>query len=207
MGRSEMEDMLVGRVCQEGTPLLTRLQEGRQEGNIAQLGYNPTDIETPMDVEIIQDPVKSLDLGEPPGHVTQVGREVHAGSSRPQIADDLTGRYDQGGDQSSRPIADIVLLTSCGLAGLSRLRGMGTAQGLHSRLFITANNQSSLLVHRGRSSIQLTDRLSLGVEVRVVAVEPVNAPMWFQIGFVKGPPDRGPTHRCGMSRLVDQGGS
>ena len=98
MGRSEMEDMLVGRVCQEGTPLLTCLQEGRQEGNIAQLGYNPTDIETPMGVEIIQDPVKSFDLGEPPGHVTQVGREVHAGSGRPQIADDLTGRYDQGGD-------------------------------------------------------------------------------------------------------------
>ena len=53
MDRGEMEHMLVGRVRQEGTPLLTCLQERRHEGNIAQLGHNPTDIETPMGVEII----------------------------------------------------------------------------------------------------------------------------------------------------------
>src|SRR5208337_3356316 len=105
------------------------------------------------------------------------------------------------------PISDIVLLTSRGLARLSRLRGMGTAQGLHPRLFITANHQSTLFVHHGCLDVQLTYGLSLGVEVRVVAVQPVNAPMRFQVGLVKGPPNRGPTHGRGMSSLVDQGGS
>src|SRR5271165_4633274 len=49
--------------------------------------------------------------------------------------------------------------------------------------------------------------LSLGVEVGVVAVEPVNTAVRFQVGLVKNPPDRRPTHGQVMSSPVDQGGS
>src|SRR5208337_2519431 len=134
-------------------------------------------------------------------------RKVHTGPGRSQVANEFTSRYDKRGDQSACPISDVVLLPSLGFAGLSRLSGVGTAQCLHSRLFITANHQSTLLVHQGSLDVQLANLLSLGVEVGVMAVEPVNTPVWFQVGLVKNPPDRRPTHGQVMSSPVDQGGS
>src|SRR5208283_2174720 len=141
-----------------------------------------------------------------PGHVTQVCRKVHTGPSRSEVANEFTSRYDKRGDQSACPISDVVLLTSLGLAGHSRLCRVGTAQCLHSRLFITANHQSTLLVHHGSLDIQLANLLSLGLEVGVVAVEPVNTAVRFQVGLVKNPPDRRATHGQVMSIPVDQGG-
>ena len=207
MRRSEVEHMLVGRVSQKGSPLLACPQMSQNEGNVAQLGHDTTDLQAPMSIEVIQDPVKSFDLWEPRGDVVQVSGEVHAGAGRPEIADDFTGRYDERGNESACPISDVVLLASCGLAGLSRLRGLGTTQSLHSRLFITTDHQSPLLVHHGCLDVQLANRLSLGAEVEVVAVEPIDATMRLEVGLVEDPPDRRATHGRGMSTLVDQGGS
>ena len=246
MDRGEMEHMLVGRVRQKGSPLFSCLQDRRFERDVAQLSDDAADFQAPVGIEVIQHPVKALDLREPPGHVTQVCRKVHTGPGRSQVANEFTSRYDQRGDQSACPISDvlprqesfaslhiltrrasegsealpslarrvsmsffgarvIVLLTSLGLAGHSRLCGVGTAQCLHSRLFITANHQSTLLVHQRSLDVQLANLLSLGVEVGVVAVEPVNTAVRFQVGLVKNPPDRQPTHGQVMSIPVDQG--
>src|SRR5208283_2121889 len=131
-------------------------------------------------------------------------RKVHTGPGRSQVANEFSSRYDKRGDQSACPISDVVLLTSLGLAGHSRLCGVGTAQCLHSRLFITANHQSTLLVHHGSLDVQLANLLCLGVEVGVVAVEPVNTPVRFQVGLFKNPPDCRPTHGQSMIALVDQ---
>src|SRR5271157_1167518 len=62
-----------------------------------------------------------------------------------------------------------------------------------------------VLVHHGSLDVQLANLLSLGVEVGVVAVEPVNTPVRFQVGFFKNPPDRRATHGQVMSSPVDQG--
>ena len=207
MDRGEMEHMLVGRVRQKGSPLFACLQDRRFERDVAQLSDDTADFQAPVGIEVIQHPVKALDLREPPGHVTQVCRKVHTGPSRSQVANEFTSRYDKRGDQSACPISDVVLLTSLGLAGHSRLCGVRTAQCLHSRLFITANHQSTLLVHHRSLDVQLANLLSLGVEVGVVAVEPVNTAVRFQVGLVKNPPDRRPTHGQVMSSPVDQGGS
>src|ERR1039457_1693650 len=207
MRRSEVEHMHVGRISQKGFPLAACFQVSRNEGDVAQLGHDTTDLQAPMSVQVVQHPIKSFDLREPPGDVSQVSGEVHTGATRAQVADDFTGRYDERGDESACPVSDVVLLPSRGFAGLSRLRGMGTTQCLHPRLFITADHQSTLLVHHGCFDIQLANRLSLGVEVRVVAVEPIDAAMRLEVGLVESPPDRGPTHGRSMSALVDQGGS
>jgi hypothetical protein len=206
MGRGEMEHMLVGRVCQKGSPLYSCLQDRRFERDVAQLSDDTADFQAPVGIEVIQHPLKALDLRKPPGHMIQVCRKVHTGPGRSQVANEFTRRYDERGDQSACPISNVVLLTSLGLAGHSRLGGVGAAQCLHSRLFITANQQSTLLVHRGSLDVQPANLLSLGVEVRVVAVEPVNTPVRFQIGLFKNPPDRRATHGQVMSSPVDQGG-
>ena len=204
MGRSEMEHMLVGRIRQKGSPLFACLQDRRIEGDVAQLSDDTADFQAPVGIEVIQHPVKALGLREPLGHEIQVCREVHTGPGGSQIANEFTSRYDKRGDQSACPISDVVLLTSLRFAGLSRLSGVGTTQCLHSCLFITANHQSTLLVHHGSLDVQLADLLSLGVEVGVVAVEPVNTPVRLQVGLIKNPPDRRPTHGQVMSRSVDQ---
>ena len=159
-----------------------------------------------MRVEIVHDPVTSCDLGEPARDVSQMRREVDAGPGRSQIADDFTGRHDERGDQGPCPVADVVLLAFRGLAGLGRLGGIGSSQRLHPRLLITADQQPTLLVHRGCFEVQLANRLGLGVEVGVMAVEPVDAAVRFEIGLVQGPPDRRATHGLVMSGLVDQRG-
>ena len=207
MDRGEMEHMLVGWVRQKGSPLFACLQDRRFERDVAQLSDDTADFQAPVGIEVIQHPVKALDLRELPGHVIQVCRKVHTGSSRSQVANEFTSRYDKRGDQSACPISDVILLTSLGLAGHSRLCGVRTTQCLHPRLFITANHQSTLLVHHGSLDVQLANLLSLGVEVGVVAVEPVNTAVRFQVGLVKNPPDRRPTHGQVMSIPVDQGGS
>jgi len=207
MRRREVEHMLVGRISQKGSPLVACLQVSRNEGDVAQLGHDTTDLQAPMSVQVIQHPVKPFDVREPPGDVSQVGGEVHTGASRAQVANDFTGRYDERGDESACSVSDIVLLASRGLAGFSRSRGVGTTQRLHSRLFITADHQSPPLVHYGCRDVQLANRLSLGVEVGVVAVEPIDATVGLQVGLVESPPNGRATHGQRVSGLVDQGGS
>ena len=207
MDRGEMEHMLVGRVRQKGSPLFSCLQDRRFERDVAQLSDDAADFQAPVGIEVIQHPVKALDLREPPGHVTQVCRKVHTGPGRSQVANEFTSRYDKRGDQSAFDNIGCSLAHVARACRDSRLCGVGTAQCLHSRLFITANHQSTLLVHHRSLDVQLANLLSLGVEVGVVAVEPVNTAVRFQVGLVKNPPDRRPTHGQVMSSPVDQGGS
>ena len=159
-----------------------------------------------MGIEIIHDPVPPLDLGESARDVTHVGREVLAGPGRSQVADDFAGGHDERGRSRRVSRGGCNRARVAGLAGLSRLRGMGTAQRLHPRLLITADQQPTALVHRGCLDIQLADRPSLGVEVGIVAVEPVDAAVRFQVGLVQSPPDRRPAHGPVMSGPIDQGG-
>jgi hypothetical protein len=138
--------------------------------------------------------------------VTQVRREIHTGPGRPQVADDLSCRHDERGDQGTCPVADVIVLAFLGLAGLGRLRRIGAAQCLHPRLLITANQQPTLLIHRGSLDIQLANLVGLGVEVGVMAVEPVDAPMRLEIGFVEDSEDRRAAHGPVMVGSIDQRG-
>ena len=70
--------------------------------------------QAPVGIEVIQHPVKALDLREPPGHVTQVCRKVHTGPGRSQVANEFTSRYDKRGDQER------VFHIGCSLAHVAR---------------------------------------------------------------------------------------
>jgi hypothetical protein len=207
MNWGEMEHMFVGLIREKGFALLACLQVRRNKRDLAHFGHFTTDLQAPVGIEVIQDPVKPFDLRKPVGNMSQVSREVHTGTGRSQVTDDLTGRYNKRGDESARPISDVVLFTSRGLAPLRRLRGVRTAECLHPRLFITTDQQPPLLVRHGCLDVQLADSLSFGVEVRVVTVEPVDAAMRFEVGLVKNSPDCRPTHRRSVKMLVDQGES
>src|SRR5712664_4176197 len=91
-------------------------------------------------------------------------------------------------------MADVLLLTFCWLALLG---GMFALQHLHARLLVDTDDQASLLEEAQGMHIESTDVASLGVERRIMAIQPVDAPMRFEVGLVEHPPDGGTAHRLG----------
>src|SRR5271156_4360103 len=105
--------------------------------------------------------------------------------AKPQFHLIEPGAMRRSEDESACSVSNVVLLASRGLARHSRVRWAGTTPCLHSRLSITADHQSPLLPHHGCREVQLADCLSPGVEVRVVAVEPIDATLRLQVGLVE----------------------
>ena len=66
-----------------------------------------------------------------------------------------------------------------------------------------ADDQLAVLIQDGSLDVQLANVLSLGVEVGIVAVEPIDAAMRFQVGRVQDTPDGGARHRF-VGVAVDQ---
>jgi len=93
-------------------------------------------------------------------------------------------------------MADILVLAFFGLARLHGLGGIAALQNLHPRFFIGADDEASLLVEAQRMDIELTDVIRLGLEVWIVAIEPVHAPMRLEVCLLQDTPDAGATQGC-----------
>src|SRR5262245_56409163 len=106
------------------------------------------------------------------GHMADVPGEICTGSRRTKVSDHFAGSYHERGDQRPRAVPDILKLSLLGMVGSSRLRRMLALQNLHARLLVAADDQTSLLVQTRSVQVQSTDGLSLGVEIRIVTVEP-----------------------------------
>src|SRR4029453_10366653 len=90
-------------------------------------------------------------------------------------------------------MADILVLAFFGRARWHGLGGKAALQNLHSRFFISADDEAGFLVEAERLEIELTDRLRLGLKVRIVAIEPVYAPVRLEVGLLQNAPDAGAT--------------
>jgi hypothetical protein len=66
--------------------------------------------------------------------------------------------------------------------------------GIISRFFIGADDYASLLVEAQRMDIELTDVMRLGLEVWIMAVKPIHAPMRLEVCLLQDTPDAGATH-------------
>src|SRR6267378_6615811 len=91
-------------------------------------------------------------------------------------------------------MADVLVFAFFWLARLHRLGGVAALQNLHTRLFIGADDHTSLLVEAQRLDIELADIMRLRLEVWIVAVEPVYATMRFEVSFLQDTPEAGATH-------------
>ena len=83
---------------------------------------------------------------------------------------------------------------------------MLSLEDLHAGLFVGANDQLAVLIQNGSLDVQLANVMSFGVEVGIVAVEPVDAAMGFEVGLVQDTPDRGARHRFGGVSVDQDGG-
>src|SRR5258707_9889284 len=91
-------------------------------------------------------------------------------------------------------MADVLVFAFFWLARLHRLGGVAALQHLHTRLFIGADDHASLLVEAQRLDIELTDSMRFGLEVWIMAVEPVHAPMRLEVCLLQDAPEAGATH-------------
>src|SRR4030095_9925860 len=91
-------------------------------------------------------------------------------------------------------MADILVLAFFWLARVYGQGGIAALQNLHTRFFIGADDYASLLVEAQRMDIELTDVMRLGLEVWIVAVKPIHAPMRLEVCLLQDTPDAGATH-------------
>jgi hypothetical protein len=120
--------------------------------------------------------------------------EIDAGACLTQVPHDLACRDHEGGDQAAGAVADVFVFAFLGFARLGRNRGILALEDLHAGLFVAADDQLAMLIQDGSLHVESANILSLGVEVGIVTVEPVDAAMWFQVSLVQDAPDGGAMH-------------
>jgi hypothetical protein len=202
LGR-EVEDMLVVKIGQERAPLRAGAQIFLVERQAVEFRQEFADVQTPMGVQVIEDPMAALLVGELRRDMGQMGSEIDAGACHAQVPHDLAGGDDERGDQATGAVPDVFVFASFGFARFDQDRGMFSLEDLHAGFFVGTDDQLAMLIQDGSLDIQLADVLGLGVEVGIVAVEPIDAAMGFDVGGIQDTPDGGARHRF-VGVAVDQ---
>ena len=204
LGR-EVEHMLVSGVGEKGATLHAGAQGFLVERQAVESRHDFTNLQAPMGVQIVENPMETLVVRELRGNVRQMGGEIHAGACHAQVPHDLAGGHDERSDQAARTMTDVFMLAFFGFAWLDRDRGMFALENLHAGLFVAAEDQLTVLIQDGCLDVQLANVLSFGVEIGVVTVEPVDALVRLEVGFVQDAPDGGAMHRF-VGVAIDQFG-
>lgn len=203
LGR-KVQDMLMGRITQEGASLDPALQGLGSKGEITPRRDQATHVEAPVGIEVIDHPIVALHRGQLVDHVGQMGSPICTGARLAQIPDDLTRGDDERSEQGTRPMPDVLVLAFFRFPWGHGLGGIFALQNLHAGLFITANDHPVLLKAAQGVEIQSTQIVRFGLEVRVVAVEPIDTAVGFEVRLIQQTPDTRTTHRPGVP--LRQGG-
>ena len=140
-----MEDMLMRRIAQERPPLGTSAQSLRTAWHAAPLGDQAADGEAPVGIEIIHHPVVALHSRELLDNGGQMRGKVLTGTRLAQMPDDVSRGDDKRGDQGSHPMPDVLVLAFLRFPRGYGLRRELPLQNLHARLFIGADDHTTLL--------------------------------------------------------------
>ena len=204
LGR-EVEDVFVLGIGQEDAALGARFEIFFVEGSAVESGDEFANVEAPMRVEIVEDPMEAFALGMLIGDVLQMGGEIPARAGLAEIPHDFAGGDHERSDQATRAEADVFVFAFLGLAGLGQDRGVLSLKDLHAGLFIAANDQLAVLMQDGGLDVEFANVLGFGVEVGVVAVEPIDAAVRFQVGRLQDTPNGRACHGV-VGVAVDQDG-
>jgi hypothetical protein len=194
VNRREVEHVSVTGIAQESAALPARFQGLGMEWQPATLRYPAANIEAPMRVQIVYDPIKPFVRGEMLSDMIEVLDPIHARTGETQIPDDLSRGDAERRKQGTRAVADVLELTLFEVTGLGGPSGILALQDLHSRLLITGENEAAFVVGTRRGEVELADVLGLGIKLRIVAVEPVDTAMRFQISLGQDAADGAAAH-------------
>ena len=102
-----------------------------------------------MGVQVVEDPVKPLLVGELPRDMGQMGGEIDAGPCRAQVPHDLAGGDDERGDQARVPWRMYSCSRFSGLPGSAGIVGCLSLKDLHPGLLVAADDQSPCWYNAG----------------------------------------------------------
>jgi hypothetical protein len=98
-------------------------------------------------------------------------------------------------------MADVRMLAFFWFPRLDWLGGGRALENVPTGLFVRTDHDAPLLIQTERLDRKLTEVVGLGFEVRIVAIEPVHAPMWLEVGLLQDTPQTGATHRRALILL------
>jgi hypothetical protein len=141
----KVEDLLMGRITQERTPLYTSAQGLGHARHTAPLGAQAADGEAPVGVEGIHHPVLALPRGQLVDHRGQRGGKIGAGARLAQMPHDLPCGNTTRGEQGPHPMPDRLVLALLRLPWGHGLRRGLPLQHLPPSLFIGADDDTTVL--------------------------------------------------------------
>ena len=100
-------------------------------------------------------------------------------------------------------MADVLLLPFLRRAWWGQLRGMFALENLHARRFVDTDDEPAVLRETPGVDLQVADVPGLGLERGIMAIEPVHAPMGFEVRLVENPPEGGAAHRPGPGVVTE----
>src|SRR5438094_8393888 len=95
----KMEYMRMRWVTQEGAPLHAAGQALGGKGEMAPRGHEAADLQAPVGIEMIDDPIIADHGGELPVDVGQMRRKVLTGAGQAKMPQQLAGWHHKGGQQ------------------------------------------------------------------------------------------------------------
>lgn len=193
LGR-EVEDLLMGRIAQERAALhaaVSGLGEGR---DVTPLGDEPADRKAPGGLERIDHPIIALHRGQLLHDVGQMGSPIRTGTGLTEMPHELSRRDHEGGQERARTMAEVCVLTLFRFAWLSRLGRGSSLEHVPAGLVVGAEDDAPLLGETERMDRALTHVVGRGVEVWIVALEPVHAPRRLEVCLLQETPKAGATH-------------
>lgn len=202
---SEVEDVLVFGIGQEDATLGAGLEIVLVKRSTVEPGDEFANVQAPMGVEIVEDPVEAFAVGMLLGDVRQMSGEIPTRACLAQVPHKLAGGDDERCDQATCAVADVFVFAFFGFAGLDRNCWMLPLEDLHAGLLVAADDEFAVLMQDRRLDIELADVLGLGVEIGIVAVEPIDALVRFDVGRLQDSPDGGTRHRL-VGVAIDQFG-
>src|SRR5947209_19054490 len=110
-------------------------------------GQIAAQFQRPMRVQVVHDPVETLDVRELDDHVPDMTHEIPSATPGGDTADDLTCGHDQTADQTTGAVTLVFKLPSLDPTGARTPGRMQTLQRLDAGLLIDRHHQLVLPVH------------------------------------------------------------
>lgn len=204
MQRQVVKDMLVFGVAQKESTVDLRRQLLGLKGNGVEISHDLAQFQTAMGVEIIDDPIEMFERTEMLGNAKNMSPEIEAGAGLAQVPDDFAAGNREGGNEGAGAESGVFELLFFGFAGEHEFGGRVASEDLHAGFFVAGKNEPSLLAKSGCVEIELANGAGFGDEIFVVAIEPIDALMGFEVGVAKDAMDGAAMDFFGMG-FVDDG--
>ena len=184
----EMKHVLVRRITQKRPAFCRPGPLLGLKGHLAPPGHEAADLQTPVGVEIVHEPIVALHPRYALGDVLERGHKVRTLPGGPDGPSDLPGGHDQRVDQHAGAVANGLILASFTFARLGRFGRGGALEHLHARFFIATDHQAALLISPQRLDVELAHGVGFRRERLVVASEPIRTRVRLQIDLLEDAP-------------------